>query len=133
MTERRSAGAEQQVLVVDAANVVGSVPDGWWKDRAAAAARLADALAGADLPFDRIELVLEGKARAGVPEQQAGPLRVVHAEGSGDDAIVARCSALTAPDVQVTAATADRGLLARLAALGVTPLGPRDLRVRLGN
>lgn len=133
MTERRRASAEQQVLVVDAANVVGSVPDGWWKDRAAAAARLADTLAGADLPFDRIELVLEGKARAGVPEQHAGSLRVVHADGSGDDAIVARCSTLTAPDAQVTVATADRGLLARLAALGVTPLGPRELRERLGH
>ncbi|WP_308159296.1 NUDIX hydrolase, partial [Curtobacterium sp. ISL-83] len=27
-------------VVVDAANVVGSVPDGWWKDRAGAATRL---------------------------------------------------------------------------------------------
>src|SRR5690606_10814503 len=33
------------VLVVDAANVVGSRPDGWWKDRAGAAARLRDELA----------------------------------------------------------------------------------------
>ncbi|MEI3843916.1 MULTISPECIES: NUDIX hydrolase [unclassified Microbacterium] len=32
------------VVVVDAANVVGSVPDGWWKDRAGAAGRLRDRL-----------------------------------------------------------------------------------------
>jgi hypothetical protein len=35
------------LLIVDAANVVGSVPDGWWRDRAGAAARLRDRLAAA--------------------------------------------------------------------------------------
>ena len=33
-----------RVLVVDGANVVGSRPDGWWKDRAGAARRLHEAL-----------------------------------------------------------------------------------------
>jgi hypothetical protein len=33
------------LIVVDAANVVGSVPDGWWRDRAGATERLRDALA----------------------------------------------------------------------------------------
>ncbi|MEV1288966.1 hypothetical protein [Micromonospora sp. NPDC049679] len=32
------------LLVVDAANVVGSRPDGWWRDRAGATVRLRDAL-----------------------------------------------------------------------------------------
>ncbi|MBF9131576.1 hypothetical protein I0C86_21795, partial [Plantactinospora sp. S1510] len=35
----------EPLLVVDAANVVGSKPDGWWRDRAAATARLRDRLA----------------------------------------------------------------------------------------
>ena len=47
-------------LVVDAANVVGARPDGWWKDRAGAAARLHDALLHADLPHDEVVLVLAG-------------------------------------------------------------------------
>ena len=34
------------LLVVDAANVVGSVPDGWWRDRHAANERLRDRLGG---------------------------------------------------------------------------------------
>ena len=77
-------------VVVDAANVVGSVPDGWWKDRAGAASRLlgsVEALAGAgvpaallDLPFDRWwprwTVVLEGEARGaaanGAPGTGAG-------------------------------------------------------------
>jgi hypothetical protein len=35
----------ERLIIVDGANVVGSVPDGWWRDRAGAAARLRDALA----------------------------------------------------------------------------------------
>ena len=41
------------VLLVDAANVVGSRPDGWWRDRAGAATRLLARLAalpGRSLP-----------------------------------------------------------------------------------
>ena len=41
------------VLVVDAANVVGSRPDGWWRDRPGAARRLHERLLTADLPYDR--------------------------------------------------------------------------------
>ena len=33
------------VLLVDVANVVGSRPDGWWRDRAGATSRLLDRLA----------------------------------------------------------------------------------------
>lgn len=65
----------QPAIVVDAANVVGSVPDGWWKDRAGAAARLAAGLAGLAVPagdleldgtawFPEVALVVEGAARA---------------------------------------------------------------------
>lgn len=34
------------VLLVDVANVVGSRPDGWWRDRAGATTRLLHRLAG---------------------------------------------------------------------------------------
>jgi len=37
-----------RILVVDAANVIGSVPDGWWADRPGAARRLHDGLVAAD-------------------------------------------------------------------------------------
>ncbi|NEB86162.1 NTP pyrophosphohydrolase, partial [Streptomyces anulatus] len=51
------------LVIVDAANVVGSVPDGWWRDRRGAATRLRDALvpyAAAGLPGlpGPVELVL---------------------------------------------------------------------------
>src|SRR6266540_1385893 len=77
-----------QVLIVDGANVVGSRPDGWWRDRAGAARRLQEQLSTAVLPHDEVVLVLEGNARRGNPAGQHRRLRTVHALGSGDDAIV---------------------------------------------
>jgi hypothetical protein len=57
-------------LVVDAANVIGSRPDGWWRDRPGAAARLVSALAAAlrsGALTSPVVVVLEGAARAGAP------------------------------------------------------------------
>lgn len=122
-----------KVLVVDGANVVGSVPDGWWRDRAAAAARLHTALKNADLSFDLIVLVLEGKARVGVPESETEGVTTVHAPGSADDEIVTRCRDHTECGDDVTVVSADRGLLSRLDPLGVATLGPRTLRAKLGS
>lgn len=119
-----------RLLVVDAANVVGSVPDGWWRDRAGAARRLVDGLDAAALGHDEVLVVLEGKARAGVPEgvRVAGAVRVVHARGSGDDELAARCLAASQAGAEVTLATADRGLIARVVGHGVGVVGPRAVR-----
>lgn len=76
------------VMVVDGANVVGSRPDGWWKDRAGAARRLHEALLVADLPHDKIVLVLEGQAKGGVRAGKDAHVRTVHAPKDGDAAIV---------------------------------------------
>jgi 8-oxo-dGTP pyrophosphatase MutT (NUDIX family) len=146
-------------VVVDAANVVGSVPDGWWKDRAGAAQRLLDgvtALAAAGLPADELGLpfdrwwprwtvVLEGAARGAVAptsspaddgpaprDAPAGGVRVVHATGPGDDAIVdAARAAVAVGDGPVVVVTADRELRARAEALGAVVRGPGWLRDRL--
>ena len=71
-----------RVLVVDGANVVGSRPDGWWKDRAGAAQRLHERLLVADLSFDDVVLVLEGAAKGGVRAGRDGHLRTAHARGA---------------------------------------------------
>src|SRR5690606_30293846 len=52
----RSLLAVRPALVVDAANVVGSVPDGWWRDRAGAAERLQAQLLGLEVPADELGL-----------------------------------------------------------------------------
>ena len=97
----RPAEGLQQVpqvraLVVDAANVVGSRPDGWWKDRAGATRRLHEQLLVADLSHDQVVLVLEGQARGAARRGTDGHVRVTHASGSGDDTIVAETTALRA-------------------------------------
>jgi hypothetical protein len=119
------------LLVVDAANVVGSRPDGWWRDRAGAAARLVAQLhrAARLLQPVRWVVVLEGAAKAGTAETTDSPLAVVHAPGSGDDTIAEQAAGLAAahPDLPLGVVTADRGLQARLPA-GTQLIGPRTLR-----
>ena len=115
-----------QVLIVDGANVVGSRPDGWWRDRAGAARRLQEQLLTAALPYDEVVLVLEGAAKRGNPPGLYGPagldgpLRTVHAVGSGDDAIVeAAIEQVGVGDGRVvTVVTADRALRDRVEAAG---------------
>jgi len=119
-----------RVLVVDGANVVGSRPDGWWRDRAGAARRLHRAIAAADLGYDEVVLVLEGAARAGQPAAEDGALHTVHAGGSGDDAIVDHVRARSADGDEVVVVTADRALRTRVAAAGGSCVGPSWLLER---
>lgn len=119
------------LLVVDAANVVGSVPDGWWRDRHGAAERLRDDLVpyaeegvpGYPGPVE-VVLVVEGSAR-GVGSVPG--VRTVAAPGTGDDRIV-RLVAEEAPNRPCVVVTADRGLRERVRALGAGVTGPRTIR-----
>lgn len=113
-----------RVLVVDGANVVGSRPDGWWRDRAGAAARLHRSLTDAAPGYDELVLVLEGAARAGVPAGVDGRIRTVHATASGDDAVVETAAASLGEGAEVVVVTADRGLRARVTELGASCEGP---------
>lgn len=118
------------LLIIDGANVVGSRPDGWWRDRASAATRLHDQLLDAALT-PRVVLVLEGKARSGVPEGVARSVRVVHATGEGDDTIVTQTAAALSEVSTVAVVTADRELTARVRQLGAHVLRPGWLLDRL--
>jgi hypothetical protein len=102
------------VLVVDAANVVGSVPDGWWKDRAGAARRLHERLLVADTAYDEIVLVLEGQAKGGVRAGRDGHVTTVHAPRDGDAEIRAQARRAAATGAVVTVVTADRMLAANV-------------------
>ncbi|HYU83604.1 MAG TPA: hypothetical protein VEK80_02265 [Kribbellaceae bacterium] len=112
------------VLVVDAANVVGSRPDGWWKDRAGAARRLHEALLVGDTSYDVVVLVLEGGAKAGVRPGRDGHVRTVHAPRDGDSTIVAEAQAAIARGDRVAVVTADRMLQSRVQGLGGVALSP---------
>ena len=122
------------MLVVDAANVVGSVPNGWWRDRPKAAANLCRGLADA-IEAGRLAppvvVVLEGVARQGVEESELNGLRVVHAPQSGDDAIAALAAHAAADGQTVTVVTADRELRDRTQKAGGDVVGPRWLLDRV--
>jgi 8-oxo-dGTP diphosphatase len=130
-------------LVVDAANVVGSRPDGWWRDRAAATGRLRDQLAELaatglsaealpeQLPsgyahwWPVVHLVTEGVARD-IAESET--VDVVRAPRIGDDGIVETAASA---DGIVVVVTADRELRQRCAEVGASVVGPRWLTSRL--
>ncbi|MFI9800111.1 NTP pyrophosphohydrolase [Streptomyces sp. NPDC052302] len=115
------------LVIVDAANVVGSVPDGWWRDRRGAAERLRDRLVADGLPGHagpvEIVLVVEGAARGG---ESVPGVRVESAAGSGDDHVVALVERAAGRPVLVV--TADRELRRRVAAVGADVTGPRTVR-----
>lgn len=119
-----------RVLIVDAANVVGSRPDGWWRDRAGAAHRLHEALVATELAHDLVVLVLEGDATHGQPAGTTGAIRTVHAPDSGDDTIVDEVRAACADGHDIVVVTADRNLRERVAAAGGSCVGPRWLLAR---
>ena len=110
------------VLVVDVANVMGSRPDGWWRDRAGAASRLlaslvplvgadVEAPSGAAVRVDRIIGVVEGKARTATAPAE---LDVILAPADGDTTIVAVAQDVVAGGETPLVVTADRGLRERL-------------------
>jgi 8-oxo-dGTP pyrophosphatase MutT (NUDIX family) len=140
----RAALDARPAIIVDVANVVGSVPDGWWKDRAGAAGRLltrlsALALGGVDATelglsatrwFPFVGAVLEGAARDANVEHDG--VTVWRAPASGDDQIVSVTEDLVSVQNPVIVVTSDRGLAARVEALGASVRGSGWLRDRLG-
>ena len=121
---------------------MGARADGWWRDRAGAALRLgrevmalARQSSGAQsggAPAGAWVLVLEGRARdaAAILQDEADeadnavPVRVVSAPGSGDDAIVGVVAEVVARDESCLVVTADRELRRRCEELNASVTGP---------
>jgi ADP-ribose pyrophosphatase YjhB (NUDIX family) len=150
------AGLVPPTVVVDAANVIGSRPDGWWRDRAGAARRLVDqlaALAARGMPgeagtvldpalswwYPRLVIVLEGAAARdaaawddGAPDGGAldgGALasaRLTVVRAAGSGDDEIVRQAAAAPSPCLVV-TADRELRARCEAAGARVTGPRWL------
>jgi hypothetical protein len=127
--ERRSRHSPSDqtgaVLLIDAANVVGSRPTGWWRDRAGAARSFVDQVRAA-VDSGRIAqpvvVVLEGRAREGVPDGVTDGVAILHAAGSGDDTLIDVVSNVS--DQVITLVSADRELRRRAEALGANVVGP---------
>ncbi len=80
-------------LIVDGMNVIGSRPDGWWRDRDGAALRLVGRLQSlAAATGDEVAAVLDGRPMRSLPEGLHDGIAVFYADRSGrnaaDDRIV---------------------------------------------
>jgi predicted RNA-binding protein with PIN domain len=124
-------------LVVDAMNVIGSRPTGWWRDRPGAVRellgrlqRLAAAAAG-----DEVTLVLDSAPPdLDLAEGTHAGVRVAHATRRGRDAADDRIVSIVAADAEPSSllvVTSDRDLRRRVTDLGAQVCGAGELLRRL--
>lgn len=109
-------------LVVDAMNVIGSRPTGWWRDRDEAVRRFVERLRAFATPDGPcVTVVIDGRPVDGLPEGAADGLRVLYAARAGpnaaDDRIVELVDAHAEP-ASLAVVTSDRGLAVRVEARG---------------
>jgi predicted RNA-binding protein with PIN domain len=115
---------------VDASNVIGSRPDGWWRDRAGATRRLIAAVEEwAAREQARVTVVLD----AGPPElaRAGGDVDVVIAPRRGRDAADDEIARLVADRANARVVTSDAALVARVRASGAQVEGAGGFRNRL--
>lgn len=109
-------------IVVDGNNVIGTRPDGWWKDRPGAARRLVASLqAFVARTGHRVAVVLDGRPLTDLPEGVHESVLVAYAQRLGRDAADDRIVAEVERDKDprsLTVVTSDRGLSDRVTALG---------------
>ena len=118
--------------LVDGMNVIGSRPDGWWRDRAAAVRGLiAELEAFAATSGDEVSVVFDGRAPADQPEAKA--VRVEFAPGgrnAADDRIAERVAADSDP-ATLRVVTSDRDLAQRVRSAGAEVVGSGGFRRRI--
>jgi len=121
------SASERQRWLVDGMNVIGSRPDGWWRDRRAAMRDLvADLQSLTQAEGEELAVVFDGRP---FELADAGPVTVEFAP-SADDAIAARAAADPDPG-SLTVVTSDRELAARVRACGASVTGSGGFRRRL--
>jgi predicted RNA-binding protein with PIN domain len=118
--------------LVDASNVIGSRPDGWWRDREGATERLLSALRELAGPDDDVVVVLDAgpassAGRSGGVEVAIAPRR---GRNAADDEIARRLEADADP-ASVSVVTSDNELASRARALGASVVGAGEFRRRL--
>jgi RNA methyltransferase, TrmH family len=120
-------------LIVDGNNVMGSRPDGWWRNRPAATLRLVELIAAWAADADEaVTVVFDGvrPTRFDAPEG----IEVIFAGRSGRDAADDVIAALVADDPRperLDVVTSDSALGSRVRAHGANVLGSRAFRDRL--
>lgn len=122
-------------LIIDGMNVIGSRPDGWWRDRKGAARRLVAQLqALAASSDDALAVVLDGRPLPGLPEGAHQGVTVYYATRPGPNAADDRIVDLIAADADpgsLTVVTSDRTLRERALHLRAEVVGAGALLRRL--
>ena len=121
-------------LVVDAMNVIGSRPTGWWQDRPGAVLELLGRLQRlVTATGEEVVLVLD-TAPPDLAEGTHGGVRVAHAARRGRDAADDRIVSIVAADAEpsgLLVVTSDRELRRRVTDLGAQVCGAGELLRRL--
>ncbi|MEZ0364562.1 NYN domain-containing protein [Mycobacterium sp. pUA109] len=118
--------------IVDAMNVIGSRPDGWWKDRRGAMARLVDQLERwAATDGQRVTVVFEQPAS---PPIRSAVIEIGQAPRAGansaDDEIVRLVQAADRPQ-EITVVTSDATLADRVRSAGAAVHPAASFRRRI--
>jgi predicted RNA-binding protein with PIN domain len=120
--------------LVDASNVIGSKPDGWWRDREGAARRLIDALRRfAEEEGEDVAVVLDAGPREWAGRDELLEVAIAPRRGrdAADDEIARRLEADPDP-ASIRVVTSDAELAARARARGAEVVGAGAFRRRLG-
>jgi predicted RNA-binding protein with PIN domain len=122
-------------FVIDAMNVIGSRPTGWWRDRDGAARRLVERLQRyVAASGDEVTVVIDGRPVRGLPEGEQAGVRVLYARRPGRNAADDRIVEVVADDGRpesLQVVTSDRELGVRVRALGASTSGATGFLRRL--
>ena len=117
--------------LIDGMNVIGSRPDGWWRDRPAAMRALAARLAPLVEQGDQVTVVFDGREpREPFEAPGVGVLFAPGGPNSADERIVELVEADEAPG-DLTVVSSDSALAERAAELGAAVLGAGEFRRRI--
>jgi predicted RNA-binding protein with PIN domain len=117
-------------LIVDGNNVIGSRPDGWWRDRAAATRSLVDRIG--KWTDEDVLVVFDGREPDGLPAPPGVEIRFADRGGrnAADDVIADLVSDDPDPS-SLRVVTSDADLARRVREHGAEVLGARGFRDRL--
>jgi predicted RNA-binding protein with PIN domain len=121
--------------LVDGMNVIGSRPDGWWRDRDGAVRRLTASLADlAEASGDQFAVTFDGRPVADLEAGRHGAVEIDYTRRRGrdgaDDRIVEQVAADSDP-TSLTVVTSDRELKRRVSELGAKVEGAGTLLRRI--
>ena len=121
-------------IIVDGMNVIGSRPDGWWRDRDGAVRRLLATLQDlAASSGQDVTVVFDGRPLPDVAEGDHDAVHVRYATRRGRDAADDRIVELVHDDADaqsLTVITSDRELSRRVRELGASVEGARSVLPR---